>query len=306
MGAGVVDTQLLSYPCRYYRVRYETSMNFTPAGMAMIPSGGFTMGDVSDHYPAGDAAPMNIYVSAFYMDTNLITLNLWKAVYSWAVYHGYNFANAGYGKQFDHPVVNVDWYDCVKWCNARSQLAGLTPVYYTDAMFTQVYTYGEGNVYMNTSAKGFRLPTEAEWEKAARGGLSGQRFPWGNNISESKANYFGATFYSYDMGPTGYNVNFGYGSFPWTSPVGSFASNGYGLNDMAGNVAQWCWDWLGTSYGQPGTNNPTGVEFGSNRVLRGGSWGDYSYNLRSACRGYNSPAYNFNTTGFRSVLPLGQ
>ena len=86
----------------------------------------------------------------------------------------------------------VNWYDCVKWCNARSQQEGLTPVYYTDAGLTQVYTNGETTtVYANWTANGYRLPTEAEWEKAARGGLSGQRFPWGNTITESQANYYG-------------------------------------------------------------------------------------------------------------------
>src|SRR5205814_8262769 len=101
-----------------------------------------------------------------------------------------------------HPVQTVKWFDTIKWCNARSQQAGLTPVYYMDMNLTQVYSNGEVTPYVNWTANGYRLPTEAEWEKAARGGLSGQRFPWGNLISESLANYAGDTnTYSYDWGP---------------------------------------------------------------------------------------------------------
>ena len=90
-----------------------------------------------------DAIPTNVYVSAFYMDTNLVSSNQWQTVYTYATNHGYTFVNAGSGKATNHPVQTVDWYDCVKWCNARSQQAGLTPVYYTDAGLTQVYTNGD-------------------------------------------------------------------------------------------------------------------------------------------------------------------
>src|SRR5208282_6369213 len=131
---------------------------------------------------------------------------------------------------------------------------------YTDTNFTQVYMNGDvdiTNENVNWSANGFRLPTEAEWEKAARGGLSGLRFPWGNTISESQANYFAdpasSGGYSYDLGPDGYNALFDTGGYPYTSPVGYFAANGYGLYDMAGNVLEWSWDWYGTPYGQPTT-----------------------------------------------------
>src|SRR5205814_10297760 len=111
------------------------------------------------------------------------------------------------GKSANQQVETVNGYDAVKWCKARSQQADKTPVYYTDARLSQVYTNEEvATIYAKWAASGYRLPTEAEWEKAARGGLTGQRFPWGNIITESLANYKGATAsYSYDLGPNGFN-----------------------------------------------------------------------------------------------------
>ena len=275
-----------------------------PPGMALIPAGSFTMGDTLDG--ESDAKPTNVYVSAFYMEVNLVSYSQWKSVYYWATNHGYGFVNAGGGKAANHPVQTVDWYDCVKWCNARSQQAGKTPVYYTDAGMTLVYTNGEVTPYVNWNAKGYRLPTEAEWEKAARGGLSGQRFPWGNVIDESLANYYGDTAdFSYDLGPNGYNSIGSIGGVsPATSPVGSFAANGYGLYDMAGNVFEWCWDWYGTPYA--GGTDPRGPASGSNRVLRGGRWGSFADACRSANRFGFNPAINSLDFGLRSLLPSGQ
>src|ERR1019366_856521 len=212
------------------------------------------------------------------------------------------FDNHGSGKATNHPVNTLNWYDMVKWCNARSQQAGLTPVYYTDAGLTQVYTSGEVTVYVNWAAKGYRLLTEAEWEKAARGGLSGQRFPWGNSISESQANYYGATgSYSYDLGLNGYNAAFATGGYPYTSPVGYFAANGYGLYDMAGNVFEWCWDWYAAPTHPPGSpylggtdpRGPVGPLIF--RVLRGGDLNRYDLaaSARCAYRVNDLPSYAY-------------
>jgi sulfatase modifying factor 1 len=290
----------------------------TADGMAFIPAAAFTMGDTLDG--ESDAIPTNVYVSAFYMDVNLVSSNQWAAVYAYATSHGYVFYHAGSGKAANHPVYTVDWFDCVKWSNARSQQAGLTPVYYTDAFLTKIYTNGDNGttVYANWGANGYRLPTEAEWEKAARGGLSGQRFPWGDTISWSQANYLGYPGslggLSYDLSTAkDYDPAFSDGDngvTPYTNPVGYFAANGYGLNDMAGNVLEWCWDcYASTPYpaGSPylGGTDPRGpVGPLSSHVLRGGSWYNFAYVARCAFRFSGDPSYADVSFGFRCMRGL--
>jgi formylglycine-generating enzyme required for sulfatase activity len=290
-----------------------------PSGMVLIPAGSFTMGNCMDPSEGNtDELPLHtVYVSAFYMDKYDVTKALWDSVYQWAIVHGYTFDNPGSGKASTHPVQTIDWYDCVKWCNARSEKEGRVPAYYTSAAQTTGYRSSQANVdnsSVNWNA-GYRLPTEAEWEKAARGGASGQRFPWGNTISWSQANYYAlplsAVGYAYDVNPTsGYDPAFNDGVYPYTSPVGYFAANGYGLYDMAGNVWQWCWDWNG-SYSSGSQTDPRGPASTGDRVVRGGGWDLHyvgAFFCRSAGRASYGPACcsGSDNMGFRSVLPPGQ
>jgi formylglycine-generating enzyme required for sulfatase activity len=268
------------------------------SGFASIPAGSFSMGDSSGGGGLQDAPVHTVTVSAFYMGKTEVTKGEWDEVRAWAVTHGYMDLSAGEGKAANHPVQTVSWWDAIKWCNARSEKEGLAPCY---AEGGSPMRYGITVPTVNWAAKGYRLPTEAEWEKAARGGLSGKWLPWGDTISHSQGNYNASIEYAYDVSPTrGYHPSYAVGAEPYTSPVGSFAANAYGLKDMVGNVTEWCWDWYGT-YAPGAQIDPRGAASGAYRVNRGGSWYYSAYYCRAAFRNYYDPDNHYNGLGFRVV-----
>ena len=293
--------------CRVRILADDGSAPPAPLNMAYIPGGVFQMGD--NFGESISAMPVHtLYLSPFFMDKFETSREVWLDVYTWSQGNGYSMGGGAY-RSNGHPVHSINWYDAVKWCNARSEKEGLTPCYYTDA--TQATVYRSGNLNLTNAAvkwtaNGYRLPTEAEWEKAARGGTAGQRFPWGNTITHSQANYYSCASYAYDISPTReYHPSYGSGS----SPVGVFAANACGLYDMAGNVWEWCWDgYDGTWYGQPAaivddSPGPSGEL--SNRLLRGGAWLNYVADLaQSSARSYYPPDSAVYSFGFRCVRGL--
>ncbi len=289
------------------RLRLGASgMAETVGGMVLIPAGSFAMGDFFTEGSADEIPVHTVTVSAFFMDQCEVTKALWDEVPTYATGRGYSDLPAGEGKGLSHPVHAVNWHDAVKWANARSQRDGLTPVYYADAGFTTLYKTGTTTPQPNWSANGYRLPTEAEWEKASRGEVQGWRFPWAdaNTIQHARANYNAApASYSYDTNTTtGHHPDYNTGGSPFTSPVGSFAPNGYGVYDMAGNVREWCWDWYGNTYysSSPDTD-PRGTGFNTVRVIRGGSSGDSAFSCRVADRDSYFPNLATSGLGFRLV-----
>jgi len=277
----------------------------------LIPAGSFQMGDAFSEGWVGERPVHTVNVSAFYMAKYETTKELWDSVRAWGLNNGYPDLRAGNGsdasKGANHPVHSISWYDMVKWCNARSQKEGLTPCYTVGGA---VFKTGEdSSVACNFAASGYRLPTEAEWEKAARGGLSGKRFPWGDTISHSEANYrANGSRYVYDVSLyTSWTDHPDYddGAWPYSSPVGSFAPNRYGLYDMAGNMWEWCWDWFDSRYyGTSPASDPRGRTSGLDRVFRGGCWFCIANVCRTALRAYYDPTVSNRYFGFRVARSL--
>jgi formylglycine-generating enzyme required for sulfatase activity len=204
-----------------------------------------------------------------------------EAEEKWEARAGADWRNPGFRQNDDHPVVAVSWFDAVSYCNWLSEKEGLTPA----------YTILGEEVGWDKSAEGYRLPTEAEWEYACRGGTT-TPFSTGPRISAAQANYDGN--YPYNYGNKGLFRKA-------TVPVGSFAPNPWGLYDMHGNVWEWCWDFYELFDGEEGdvAVNPGGPDSGAYRINRGGGWTSNADRLRSACRSCDFPETVEAGLGFR-------
>jgi sulfatase modifying factor 1 len=155
-------------------------------------------------------------------------------------------------------------------------------------------TWHEAVAYCNKLGK--RLPTEAQWEWAAKGGAD-SAFSWGENALSEKANFCDRSC------PKRWRESQFEDGYRHTAPVGSFPANGYGVFDMAGNVYEWVQDWYGSDYyGRSPNDNPKGPEKGKLKVIRGGSWINYSVGVRPADRTDAKPKKRMNFVGFRCVL----
>lgn len=288
----------------FFRVVRTT--NPPPLGMVWVDGGEAVQGQ------AGISLPVHTnFVSGFWMDATEVTRSLWDEVYAWALTNGFEFDNFGLGKGANHPVHSVSWYDAVKWCNARSVKDGLIAVYRVpdDSVepgaawyLYQTNQVSLSNDWVNWSQNGYRLPTEAEWEKAARGGRQHRLFPWGGDtIQHAQANYWATNAFVYDVSPTlGHHPDYDEGLHPFTSPVGSFPANAFGLYDMSGNVREWCWD-RSAPYDGSYKVDPQGPATGSVRVIRGGAWSEAAVSARIPFRTSASNDFDNLTIGFRCV-----
>jgi formylglycine-generating enzyme required for sulfatase activity len=276
-----------------------------PRGMLMIPGCQFVMG--SGVLVPGSSVPART-INSFFIDAYEVPGCVWTDIRRWAVIHGYTdlaegqdgSRSDGNAAGSDHPVVKVTWYDCLKWCNARSEKENLVPVYYVNSIQKNVYRTGRLDLLemcVDWTANGYRLPTEAEWERAARGGVSGQLYPWGDKLDHTRANYWnGAT--TNRSGTTPIGTFSGRASEREGSKTVISDANGFGMHDVAGNVYEWCWDW----FGPYSVTNSFGPVSGTYRVIRGGCWASVvDMNLSCGYRNAMRPAQASPHVGFRCV-----
>jgi formylglycine-generating enzyme required for sulfatase activity len=254
--------------------------------MVLVPGGTFTMGRTTGSGDSDELPPHSVTLNSFYMGKYEVT----QAEYAQYMQPGSNWTST-YGLGDNYPAYYVSWYAILKYCNLRSIAEGLTPVYTisgsTDpANWGAVPTFSNytwNSAICNFSANGYRLPTEAEWEYAARGATNTPDYLYSGSDDINAV-----AWYSGNNTPSG------------SKPVGTKDPNALGLYDMSGNVYEWCWDWYGSSYySSSPSNNPTGPASGSGRVGRGGGWSGSADSCRVAGRGDGGPNGSSSNLGFR-------
>lgn len=245
--------------------------------MVRISAGPFVMG--SDDVSAAERPVHRVYLAEYYIGRFEITNAQFKPFCDatghpypearWT-HHSHQSTTSYLIENPNYPVVDVNWDDATAYCQWLSEKTG----------------------------KKYRLPTEAEWEKAARGGLEGKKYPWGdeeNNAGERPLANCGS-----EADNDRIRAKDG---FLYTAPVGSYPPNQFGLYDIAGNVWEWCADFYNEGYyAQSPDVNPLGPEGGEKRVLRGGSWFGGPLHLRCAARLWNYPSIRYASTGFRVAM----
>jgi formylglycine-generating enzyme required for sulfatase activity len=261
--------------------------------MVSIPGGSFQMGDTKNEGYDGEKPVHTVTLNSFYMGKYQVTQAQYQAVM------GSNpslfSSNPASGEvQANRPVETVRWYDAIVFCNKLSMAEGLTPAYSISgsadpADWGTVPTSSNSTwnaAVIVSGSNGYRLPTEAQWEYAAKGGDGSP-----GNYTYSGSNTIGdVAWYSINSSSTHHEV-------------GKKLPNGLGLYDMSGNVSEWCWDWYG-NYSSGAQTDPVGAVSGSYRVLRGGSWYDSAVNVRSALRNVDNPSSGDYDVGFRLVRPV--